>query len=291
MPRRTDLPLKSLFDTLDTCPEAIDSIKLTGGEPSFHPEISALIDGLSERDVFIELYSNGALTRLSDRAMDKVGKFNLSFDSVDAELNACVRGDLHANSAFHTAMHRLRELNKDVIEVQITLSQPVLPTLEKTLVYLVEKMGVDRIKLSDIVEEMPGQYGDLRLHQDQLGDVLVMVDDARERYHFTKILRTTFFDRKEYLSLHRNIRHLRAAFLNQNSDLYFFIGENAQFQIGNIITDQEDRIKSQFEVTNARATRMMDHAYHEIRQSDLRYITPTEFLYSKAALGRFVPAS
>jgi len=288
IPPRSDLPPESLFALIDSSPEPIESIKLSGGEPSFHPEISTIIDELAEREIFTELYSNGALTRLPGRVLDKVGKFNLSFDSLNSVTNNHIRGDRYATRAFDNAIKRLRELDKDVIEVQITLTRASVTDLDATIAYLVEELGIDRIKISDIVEEFTGQYAGQRVGQDDLARVLEIIEQSREKYHFTKIIRSTSFDRVRYLSLHRNIRHLRSAFLNQESDLYLFIAEHEYFKVGNIEESSAENIWNEFTRMESKAEKFMDFCFLELQRSDLRYVTPTEYLYDQKYLAEFI---
>lgn len=285
--RHTDLPVRNIFRLLDISPEKIESVKLTGGEPAFHPNISEIVNGLHERKYFIELYSNGALTQLSDSTLDQVTKFNLSLDSIDPNINDDIRDHRDSSKSFFAAMDRLKTIGKELIEVQITLSKSMLPTLDKTIAYLIEVLGVGRIKISDLVEETVGQHRGLRLDQEQLDQAHQIVERARERYHFTKVLRTTFFDRKHYLRLHNNIGHLRSAFLNQRSDLYYFIGEDDRFHTGNIDLEDPLTVWSRFINIESRAERLMDHAFEEMRRSNQHYVTPTEFLYTKTVLDRF----
>lgn len=288
IPPRSDLPPESLFALIDSSPEPIESIKLSGGEPSFHPEIGTIIDELAEREIFTELYSNGALTRLPGRVLDKVGKFNLSFDSLNSGTNDHIRGDRHASRAFDNAIKRLRELDKDVIEVQITLSRASLTDLDATIEYLVEELGIDRIKISDIVEEYAGQYTGQRVGQDDLAHVLEIIEESREKYHFTKIIRSTSFDRIRYLSLHRNIRHLRSAFINQKSDLYIFIAEHDYFKVGNVEENSVENMWSEFARMESKAEKFMDYCFSKLKKSDLRYVTPTEYLYDRKYLTEFI---
>jgi SynChlorMet cassette radical SAM/SPASM protein ScmF len=140
-----------LFEKIidEAIPLGLKGVKLTGGEPLLHPEITRLLRLLRQRDLRLTLESNGLLCTPSvaaEIARSHNPFVSISLDGVDAETHDWVRGVL---GSFQSAMEGLTNLAQAGVETQIisAVMRRNADQLE-SIIQLAEKFGVRSVKFN-----------------------------------------------------------------------------------------------------------------------------------------------
>jgi len=134
---------KELFTSIihQARPLGLSSVKLTGGEPLLHPQITGLLDIVRKEDLGLVVETNGVLCTpelAKDLASCKNAFVSVSLDGADAETHEWMRG---VSGSFEAALNGVRNLvaaglrpqvimslvrrNKDQIESVVRLAESV----------------------------------------------------------------------------------------------------------------------------------------------------------------------
>ena len=103
-------------------PLGLTGVKLTGGEPLLHPEISAVLEYLRAEELGLTIETNGVLC--SPQIADQIAKtkkpfVSVSLDGTDAETHEWVRG---VEGSFEEALAGVRNLVAAGLKPQIIMS-------------------------------------------------------------------------------------------------------------------------------------------------------------------------
>ncbi|MCP5022082.1 MAG: radical SAM protein [bacterium] len=283
--QRFDLPVGQLLNWVDTLGPEASLFRLSGGEPSLHPELPDLIQGLVERGKHIELYSNGSSASLASETLGAVNCHCLSLDSLDAATNDALRGDRTATTKFHRAFRRLMDLGIQNVRVQITLTERSLRTLGETLDYLIDELKVPNVVVSSVISD---NQDDAPLVDAQLSEAHGMIMRKRENHDNMLGLSTTFFPTAGYCAIHEDLRHLCSAFVNAEGDVHFFVGETSVFRAGNILLESPSIVRERAESMEPLLLDFLDFAFDHFRSSGRRFGCPSEYLYRNEVVQAFV---
>jgi SynChlorMet cassette radical SAM/SPASM protein ScmF len=131
-------------------PLGLNGVKLTGGEPLMHPEISEILTIIKEQDLHIILETNGVLC-ISSLAEEIVGacknpSVSVSLDGADAKTHEWVRG---VDGCFELALEGVRNLVIAGVKPQIimTVMKHNKDQLE-AIVRLAESLGAGSVKFN-----------------------------------------------------------------------------------------------------------------------------------------------
>lgn len=144
------LPLGLFRSILDQAgPLGLSSVKLTGGEPLLHPQISEMLDLLREEKTPVVIETNGVLCSpgLADKIAACTGAFvSVSLDGADAGTHEWVRG---VPGCFDAALEGIRNLVRSGLRPQIimTIMGRNKDQLE-ALVHLAETVGACSVKFN-----------------------------------------------------------------------------------------------------------------------------------------------
>jgi len=103
-------------------PLGLSGVKLTGGEPLMHPQISDILEYVKSEDINLTLETNGVLctSEIAQRIAECNNPFvSVSLDGADAETHEWVRG---VPGCFEASLEGVRHLVKQGIKPQIIMS-------------------------------------------------------------------------------------------------------------------------------------------------------------------------
>lgn len=127
----------------------LSTVKLTGGEPLLHPEISEILKFIRQENINLHVETNGVLctSELAQELARAKGIFvGVSLDGTDAQTHEWVRG---VEGCFDAALEGIRNLVKAEIRPQIimTIMQRNKDQIEK-IVHLAESLGAGSVKFN-----------------------------------------------------------------------------------------------------------------------------------------------
>lgn len=120
----------------------VKTLKITGGEPLVHPQISSILDKLSEVRFETILLTNGML--LNDRTINQIKeadiKLGISLDGISAQTHDFLRG----KGTFELLMSKLHLLEKAKADLSLTFTANKInySELEKLVQYAFTKLNV-----------------------------------------------------------------------------------------------------------------------------------------------------
>lgn len=130
-------------------PLVLKAVKLTGGEPLLHSEISDLLKIVKDRDISLFIETNGVLCTpalAEEIAFGKKAFVSVSLDGANAETHEWVRG---INGCFEATLEGIRNLVKAGIKPQIILTiMEHNKTQLEALVRLAESLGAESVKFN-----------------------------------------------------------------------------------------------------------------------------------------------
>jgi SynChlorMet cassette radical SAM/SPASM protein ScmF len=156
-----DLPLfRSIVEQAK--PLGLSAVKLTGGEPLLHPQISGILNYLSGEDVRLNVETNGVLCtpdRIGEIARCKEPFVSVSIDGADAGTHEWVRG---VKGCFEPALNAVRNLAAAGLRPQVimTLMRRNLNQVEG-VVRLAESLGASSVKFNIVQPTARGE----RMHE------------------------------------------------------------------------------------------------------------------------------
>ncbi|MBM3296417.1 MAG: SynChlorMet cassette radical SAM/SPASM protein ScmF [Candidatus Aminicenantes bacterium] len=139
-------------------PLGLRGVKLTGGEPLMHPDISAILASLRSEDLECTVETNGVLCTpgLARELAGQKGRFvSVSLDGADAEVNDWVRG---IPGSFEAAVRGVRNLVEAGLRPQI-----ILTVMKKNrhqiepIVRLAEELGAGSVKFNVLMPTARGE--------------------------------------------------------------------------------------------------------------------------------------
>lgn len=153
-------------------PLGLRSVKLTGGEPLLHPDISAILDHISAGDLSLTLETNATL--ITDAIAEKLAAIrncnvSVSIDSIQAETHDAIR---NRPGCFDKTVHNIRKLARHRIPFQIIAS--LLPENRHEIIdilHFAETLGAGSFKLNVV---QPTQRGEQLMIQGKT----VAIDDV-----------------------------------------------------------------------------------------------------------------
>ncbi len=154
------------FDTVirQARPLGLQSVKLTGGEPLLHPQISALLNIIRREELGLVVETNGVLCTPELAAeIAAVGRafVSVSLDGADAATHEWVRG---VPGSFERALTGIRNLVAAGIEPQIIFSvMPHNAGQIELVIRLAERLGAGSVKFNVV---QPIERGET-LHENQ----------------------------------------------------------------------------------------------------------------------------
>ena len=130
-------------------PLGLSGVKLTGGEPLLHPQISEMLEFIRSRKLVLILETNGILcnSELAEKmALCKAPSVSVSLDGADAETHEWVRG---VEGCFEAALEGLRNLVKAGLKPQIVMSLMKRNREQiEDVVRMAESMGCGSVKFN-----------------------------------------------------------------------------------------------------------------------------------------------
>ena len=139
--------LKSIVDQAK--PLGLSSLKLTGGEPLLHPEISEILEYIREEDLNLSIETNGVLC--TPEIARQIGAcknpfVSVSLDGADAETHEWVRG---VPGCFEAALAGIRNLVSAEIDPQVIMCiMRRNKDQMESAVRLAESIGAESIKFN-----------------------------------------------------------------------------------------------------------------------------------------------
>ena len=127
----------------------LQGVKLTGGEPFFHPDIHGLIEYIRGEELGLDINTNGTLcTPELAREISKCKRafVSVSLDGVNAETHEYIRG---VDGCFEAALQGIRNLVKEGLRPQVimTIMKRNKDQLEE-VVRLAESLGAGSVKFN-----------------------------------------------------------------------------------------------------------------------------------------------
>ena len=160
---RAALPL-DLFKSIvaEARPLGLRGVKLTGGEPLYHPDILKILDFINEQGLGLNIESNGVLCtpEIAKKVASHKGAFmSVSLDGADARAHEWVRG---VDGCFDDAVQGIKNLVAAGLRPQVvmTLMRHNKDQIDE-LVLLAAKLGACSVKFNLV---MPTQRG-LQMHE------------------------------------------------------------------------------------------------------------------------------
>ncbi len=155
----------------------LTGIKLTGGEPLLHPQISEILDYIRAEELRLTMETNGVLctSELAHKMAECKNTFvSVSLDGVDAETHEWVRG---VEGCFDEAMDGIRNLVEAGFKPQIIMSvmRPNKDQLEPA-VRLAERLGAGSVKFNIV---QPMARGSKMHDSDEALSIEELVDQGR----------------------------------------------------------------------------------------------------------------
>jgi SynChlorMet cassette radical SAM/SPASM protein ScmF len=144
-------------------PLGLNTIKLTGGEPLMHPELSHMLDIVRHEDLGLVIETNGLLCshEIAAKIAELPWRFvSISIDGADVATHDWVRG---VEGSFDAACHAVRNLVATGTRPQIICSVMRINAGQvEAVVRLAEKLGAASVKFNIIQPTARGE----RLHSD-----------------------------------------------------------------------------------------------------------------------------
>jgi len=139
-------------------PLGLDSVKLTGGEPLMHPQLSKLLDVLRREEVNLTIETNGLLCTPSiaaDIAKSTKRFVAVSIDGADASTHEWIRG---VSGSFKKAKQAVRNLVDAGIRTQVIFSimRHNVDQVEAIL-RLAESLGAESVKFNVVQPTARGE--------------------------------------------------------------------------------------------------------------------------------------
>lgn len=130
-------------------PLGLNRVKLTGGEPLFHPRVEYCIEVLKERGLRLTIETNGTLcTKELAEKIASVGDtfVSVSLDAADPEIHEWIRGK---KGSFAEAVAGIKNLTRAGIHPQIimTVMRRNQSEIER-VIRLAESLGADSVKFN-----------------------------------------------------------------------------------------------------------------------------------------------
>ncbi len=155
-------------------PLGLQGVKLTGGEPLLHPQISRILEITRREGLRVTIETNGLLCTpaLAAEIAKTPGRFvSVSLDGACAETHEWVRG---VKGSFEAACQGVRNLAAEGINPQVIFSvmQHNIHEIEQ-VIRLAESLGAQSVKFNIIQPTARGE----KLHQD--GDTLTIAELIR----------------------------------------------------------------------------------------------------------------
>jgi SynChlorMet cassette radical SAM/SPASM protein ScmF len=139
-------------------PLGLSGVKLTGGEPLLHPQITTLLEVVRREDVGLVIETNGVLCTPELAAeIAKVPKrfVSVSIDGADAATHEWVRG---VPGSFAKASQAVRNLAAVGIRTQIIMSLlPINAGQIEAVVRMAEELGAESVKFNIIQPTARGE--------------------------------------------------------------------------------------------------------------------------------------
>jgi SynChlorMet cassette radical SAM/SPASM protein ScmF len=155
-------------------PLGLNSVKLTGGEPLLHPDFVKIVDLLYEKNLSVNIETNG--TRMTaDLALHlkekKVNFISISLDGAIAETHDAFRG---VKGCFDQAVQGIRYLVEAGYHPQVIMSlhDGNLNEIE-ALVHLAESLGAGSVKFNII---QPSGRGEIFIKRGRSLDIKKLID-------------------------------------------------------------------------------------------------------------------
>lgn len=130
-------------------PLGLSGVKLTGGEPLLHPEISDILNYLRTEDQRLNIESNGVLCTkeiVNQVKQCKTPMISVSLDSPEPKIHEWVRG---VKGSFNDALNGLKNIISAGISTQIIMSLMKKNVSQiEAMVHLAEELGVGSIKFN-----------------------------------------------------------------------------------------------------------------------------------------------
>lgn len=140
-------------------PLGLKGVKLTGGEPLLHPEISRILEYLRSEELGVTIESNGVLCtpEIADEIAKSKNPFiSVSLDGADAETHEWVRG---VAGSFEGALNGIRNLVEAGLKPQIIMSLMRRNREQMgAVVRLAESLGTGSVKFNIV---QPTERGEL----------------------------------------------------------------------------------------------------------------------------------
>lgn len=146
------LSLERIRQVLDEAvPLGLTSVKLTGGEPLLHPQLSEVLSIVRDRDLTLTVETNGVLCTPQHAAAIAACRsafVSVSLDAAEPEIHDRIRG---TNGAFEGALAGIRLLRDAGATTQIIMSLMRDNVCQiEPLVQLAERLQVPTVKLNVI---------------------------------------------------------------------------------------------------------------------------------------------
>jgi SynChlorMet cassette radical SAM/SPASM protein ScmF len=140
-------------------PLGLKGVKLTGGEPLLHPDISPILKYLRSEELGVTIETNGVLC--SPEIVNEIAKFknpfvSVSLDGADAETHEWVRG---VEGSFQGALAGVRNLANAGLKPQIIMSVIRKNSAQlEALVRLAESLGAGSVKFNIVQPTARGEF-------------------------------------------------------------------------------------------------------------------------------------
>lgn len=146
-------------------PLGLTGVKLTGGEPLMHPQISEILDHIRDQELALTVETNGVLctAELAHKMAACESVFvSVSLDGVDANTHEWVRG---VKGSFEAALQGIRHLVQAGLKPQIIMSiMRINDDQVEPMVRLAEELGCGSVKFNLI---QPTERGERIYEADQ----------------------------------------------------------------------------------------------------------------------------
>ncbi|MBU7016572.1 MAG: radical SAM protein [Theionarchaea archaeon] len=139
-PHPHELTTQEILSAIDALSRGgVHQITMTGGEPLLHPHIFNIIEHARKAPMSVDLFTNGTLITedMVNQFKNRIRRFNISLDSVDASIHDTFRGKKGALEKTLQAITLLKEAGFPM-KFTISLSQLNKSTIKDVLRYFKE---------------------------------------------------------------------------------------------------------------------------------------------------------
>ena len=137
----------------------LTGVKLTGGEPLLHPEITKFLDIILKNDLALNVETNGVLCSagIAEKIASCKSPFvSVSLDGVDASTHEWVRG---VDGCFNSAIEGINNLVKAGLRPQVIMSVMKRNYDQvEDMIHLAESIGAESVKINIVQPSARGKH-------------------------------------------------------------------------------------------------------------------------------------